>query len=147
MEDNEIVISVSQTSKVDFDFVISQDHPIDFDLTQESTVEDLEISFDLGPGLKYIYADEDFYGAGTSQSPLHLSNEFWEKLNIKFGSYIHNQQTSSTTWTIHHNLNKFPSITVVNDEGYEIICSEHYVDANTCVVEMNKPYSGKAYLN
>jgi hypothetical protein len=67
-------------------------------------------------------------------------------------TFIHNQNSSSNTWVITHNLNRFPSVTVV-DSGDSIVMG-------TVVYNSNKQltitffsrgaalaFQGKAYLN
>lgn len=62
-------------------------------------------------------------------------------------TYIHEQAIASDTWTINHNLNRFPSITVVDSSGNVFTTKKHYVDENTCIITMNGATTGKAYLN
>lgn len=62
-------------------------------------------------------------------------------------TYIHEQGVASSEWVINHNLNKFPSVTVVDSADNEIIVGVRYVDANTCVIDLTSPFKGKAYLN
>ena len=62
-------------------------------------------------------------------------------------TYIHEQGVASSEWVINHNLNKFPSVTVVDSADNEIIASVKYQSANTCIVTMSSPFKGKAYLN
>jgi len=62
-------------------------------------------------------------------------------------TYIHDQGVASSEWVINHNLNKFPSVTVVDSADNEIIASVKYQSANTCIVTMSSPFKGKAYLN
>jgi len=67
-------------------------------------------------------------------------------------TFTHNQNTTSDTWVITHNLNRFPSVTVV-DSGDSIV-------QGTVVYNSNKQltitffssgsalaFQGKAYLN
>lgn len=61
--------------------------------------------------------------------------------------FVFEQNVSSTEWLIQHNLNKYPSITVMDSADNEIICDFKYIDLNTCVLIMNAPFKGKAYLN
>lgn len=63
------------------------------------------------------------------------------------GTFIHEQGVSSATWTINHNLNKFPAVSVVDSAGNEIIAEVSYPDKNTCIVTMTGASKGKAYLN
>ena len=62
-------------------------------------------------------------------------------------TYIHEQGVASATWTITHNLNKFPAVSVVDSAGNEIIAEVSYPDNNTCVITMKGASKGTAYLN
>lgn len=61
--------------------------------------------------------------------------------------YVHNQGTPETTWNIQHNLNKFPSVSVVNTSGINVFGMVKYLDANNVQVEFSSGFAGKAYLN
>jgi len=63
------------------------------------------------------------------------------------GTYIFTQGTPSTTWTIAHNLNAYPSVTVVDTGGSEIIPTVVYTDANHLTLTFGAATTGKAYLN
>lgn len=65
----------------------------------------------------------------------------------KSKTYIHNQETASNIWTINHNLNKYPSVTVVDSTGREIICDVKYTSNNTITLNFKSSFSGRAYLN
>lgn len=62
-------------------------------------------------------------------------------------SYTHTQGIPSDTWIITHNLNRKPSITVVDSGGTVVYGARNYIDDNTVVVTFNGSFSGKAYLN
>lgn len=62
-------------------------------------------------------------------------------------TYIHEQGIASDTWTIEHNLNKFPSVTLVDTAGTQFQGRVEYIDENNCIVYMNGATKGKAYLN
>lgn len=61
--------------------------------------------------------------------------------------YTHVQGEASDTWTIHHNLNKKPSITVVDSADNVVEGAEKYIDENTVEIYFNGAFKGKAYLN
>lgn len=61
--------------------------------------------------------------------------------------YIHDQGIASTTWTITHNLNRRPSITIVDSAGTVVQGKRFYVNENIVIVTFNSPFTGKAYLN
>ena len=79
-----------------------------------------------------------------------LSDEFGDSGSDKH--YVHNQIASSATWVIVHNLDKFPSVSVVDTAGTLVIGEVVYDSANQCTINFFSkgspvPFSGKAYLN
>jgi hypothetical protein len=63
------------------------------------------------------------------------------------GTTTHTQGSASATWTITHNLNKFPSVTIVDSEEEQVFGVVDYQSANTIVLTFSAAISGKAYLN
>lgn len=70
-----------------------------------------------------------------------------QDIRNKLKTYIHEQGVASATWTINHNLHKFPSVSIVDSAGNEIIAEVSYPDQDTCIVTMAGASKGKAYLN
>lgn len=67
--------------------------------------------------------------------------------NFSDTRFTFSKGAASKTWTINHNLGKFPSVAVV-DSGNNTIQGEiEYVNANTVKVHFNRAVGGKAYLN
>jgi len=62
-------------------------------------------------------------------------------------TYIHDQSEASTEWLIPHNLDKYPSVTVVDSADTEVITAVNYLDKNTILVQTNFPFKGRAFLN
>lgn len=62
-------------------------------------------------------------------------------------SYVHNQVSPSSTWTITHGLHFIPSITVVDTAGSVVEGDYSYPDQNTVVASFSSPFAGKAYLS
>lgn len=62
-------------------------------------------------------------------------------------SFIHQQLTPSDTWLIVHNLNKYPSVTVVNSAGECVLGKVEYLDENRVVAYFKGAFGGDAYLN
>ena len=62
-------------------------------------------------------------------------------------NYEHDQASPSATWTITHNLNKYPSVSIVDSAGTLIITEVEYTSKNQVVVTFDASTSGKAYLN
>lgn len=61
--------------------------------------------------------------------------------------YLHNQMVASSTWTITHNLNKYPSVTIVTSAGDEVEGNVSYTSINSVQLTFSAPFGGKAYLN
>jgi hypothetical protein len=62
-------------------------------------------------------------------------------------TFIFTQSMPSATWTIVHNLNKWPSVTIIDSGDSIIIPSVHYDSVNQITVTFGSATSGKAYLN
>jgi len=61
--------------------------------------------------------------------------------------YIHNQITPSTTWTVTHNLNKKPSVSVMDSAGTLVHGLVTYVNDTQITIEFKYAFAGTAYLN
>jgi len=57
------------------------------------------------------------------------------------------QPTAQSSWAITHNLQKFPSVTVLNTSGDEVVGCVNHIDDNTILIIFSAPFAGKAYLN
>ena len=63
-------------------------------------------------------------------------------------NYVHEQAIASDIWVIEHNLNKHPSITVVDTVGKAQFPDEVIYDSeNQITVTFIGAFAGKAYLN
>lgn len=65
----------------------------------------------------------------------------------RLDGFVHKQNTSSDTWTIVHNLNKFVSITVADSSGRVVEGDYKYISSNEVVLLFSSPFSGTAYLS
>ena len=61
--------------------------------------------------------------------------------------YIHEQAVAASTWTIQHNLKKYPSVTVVDSSNTIVTGNVTYIDENSVQLNFNGAFKGKAYLN
>lgn len=62
-------------------------------------------------------------------------------------TYVHNQLAALDVWSISHNLDKYPSVFVV-DSGDNVVVGEiEYKSTNELLVKFSSAFSGKAYLN
>jgi hypothetical protein len=63
------------------------------------------------------------------------------------GTYTHTQGVASSTWTINHNLEYYPSIEVVDSAGTIVVGNYTYANVNTIIATFASPFAGKAYLS
>jgi len=57
------------------------------------------------------------------------------------------QGVPAVTWNIQHNLGKFPSVSVVNNNNIVINGEITYIDNNNLTCNFSAAFAGKAYLN
>jgi hypothetical protein len=62
-------------------------------------------------------------------------------------NFVYTQGVPSDTWTINHTLNKYPSVTIIDSGGTEVIGNIKYIDTSTVIVTFASGFSGKAILN
>lgn len=71
-----------------------------------------------------------------------------DRVIITSTTFVFEQAVATDTWVINHNLNKFPSIYVVDTAGHSQMPDDIEVnDMNTITVRFLAAFSGKAYLN
>ena len=68
-------------------------------------------------------------------------------VTLQSKTFIFEQGVASDTWIINHNLNKKPSITIVDSAENVVEGAEKYIDENTIEIYFNGAFKGKAYLN
>lgn len=108
----------------DIEVLQTQNHP-----TQENFYK---ITFGKVTGQGSFYKDETYTLQAVSQTDAF---------------FIFSQEANNTVWSITHNLDKFPSVTVV-DSGDNILYTEiEYINKNTLEVRFEASTSGKAYMN
>jgi len=103
-------------------------------LTQESgSVYYMDLSYKSGSGvikgLHYYGVQVDIDGVETDKN------------------FVFTQGTASTVWNIQHDLNKYPSVSVVNNNNVLMYGETTYVDTNNLTINFSAGFSGKAYLN
>lgn len=62
-------------------------------------------------------------------------------------TFVFTQGVAATTWNIQHNLGKFPSVSVINNNNIVINGEVTYIDNNNVQLNFSAGFSGKAYLN
>ena len=57
------------------------------------------------------------------------------------------QGSAAQTWTIAHNLSKFPSVSVVDSGLTQVEGEVEYTDNNNLTITFSSAFSGSAYIN
>lgn len=75
-------------------------------------------------------------------------NKTTEELNIETdANYTHKQTEASNEWIIVHNLNKYPSVSIIDSAGDEVIGNVHYDSSNQVTITFTGAFKGTATLN
>jgi hypothetical protein len=83
-----------------------------------------------------------------NQHPISAITGLQEALvEVSDKTFVFEQGIASDTWVIEHNLNKYPSVSLVDSAGTQFDADVEYNDENTCTVRMNGATTGKAFLN
>lgn len=62
-------------------------------------------------------------------------------------NFVYTQAVASAVWNIEHNLDKFPSVSVVDDDNNQVYGSVTYNTVNDLTITFTAPFAGKAYMN
>jgi len=62
-------------------------------------------------------------------------------------NYVHDQPVASVTWTVTHNLQKWPSVSIVNAANEQIYADVVYIDTNSLTITFGAAESGRAFIN
>jgi len=76
-------------------------------------------------------------------------NKLQDEVKTARSTYIHKQQVSSDEWLIKHDLEKYPSVSIVDTDEppRKVIGDVIYVNKNEVKLKFDTSFSGKAYLN
>lgn len=134
----EMILGKKAELEATFEIHVSKDATINGVNTLELTAQD---------GLELIQEGNvaTISGAELQRADEELSQRIDNVVQDK--TFIFEQGIASSVWVIHHNLDKYPSVSVVDSAGNEIIAEVTYDDTNTCTVVMAGEQKGKAYLN
>ena len=100
-----------------------------------------------------VYIEKKLYDAsGSAGSTGQTLTTDGSTLAWTDATYTHNQSSISDTWTINHNLGRYPSVTVIDSGNTVVQGTIVYNSANQLTVtffsaDSALAFSGKAYLN
>lgn len=113
---------IGQRPEIEAEYYIEQERPIDTIFT--------------------VKADVDIKG-----SDLIGVSKLGNKVTITSKTFTFEQGIASDEWVIEHNLNKYPSVSLVDSAGTQFEAAVEYIDENNIIIRMNGATTGKAYLN
>ena len=91
----------------------------------------------VGGGSNGVISENAFYDFAVFTLSSGLSDKTFE----------FTQGVPAVTWSIQHNLGKFPSVSVVNNNNVVINGEITYIDNNNLTCNFSAAFAGKAYLN
>lgn len=83
-------------------------------------------------------AENEYYGIAIYPVP---------SASIGDLNFVYTQATPAITWTITHNLEKYPSVSVVNSSNQLGYGQVNYISLNQLTVTFSAAFAGKAFLN
>jgi len=119
-------------------------------------ITDIATSASLGYGLYQVTSSTSLSSGGAYLLTLTLKGASSDVDNgiisiAPFGvegyEYTFTQSAAASTWTITHNLGRFPSVSTVDSAGSIINGAVTYTNENVITVVFTSATSGKAYLN
>lgn len=85
---------------------------------------------------------------GDVTKTLNLNQQDGGSVTVSYtDTYVHTQGSPSASWFIVHNMNKFPSATVVDSGGNIVEGDVIYNTLNSLTINFSGGFSGKAYFN
>tara|TARA_B110000046_G_C12993856_1_gene399128 strand:+ start:1020 stop:1739 length:720 start_codon:yes stop_codon:yes gene_type:complete len=106
------------------------------------------ITTDIAEPNFFLVTLENYTSNGViSLDGYYIFSEFVDANSAGDKNFVFNQAVASTTWTVQHNLNKFPSVTSVNINNIEMYGEVVFTDVNNLTINFTSASSGKAYIN
>ena len=84
---------------------------------------------------------------GDIQGNINNQTDLVNYIKNQVGTFVFEFDASQTSWVITHNLNKRPSVTVVDSAGNVVVGECRYIDDNSIELLFNSAFKGTAYLN
>jgi hypothetical protein len=97
--------------------------------------------------LFYVITLEYIGGNGNIQENYYYDLISFTPIPTGDKNFVFTQSVPSTRWVINHNLEKYPSVSVVNINNVLMYGNVTYIDLNSLEIEFSAGFSGKAYIN
>ena len=107
----------------------------------QSSVEDESNFYNIG--LEYVSGS----GGLVDGKYYLISLLLYDEISHSDKTFIFTQNAASNTWSVTHNLDKFPSVSVVDSAKSAVLGSVDYINKNELIITFSAPFSGYAYMN
>ncbi len=104
----------------------------------ESIQAKIETALQPGDNVSLLYNDGDGFSPYITEADL---------ASAKDKNFVYEQAIPSNTWSILHNLNKYPSVTVLDSARSEVQGEVVHNSINLITIVFNSSFSGTATLN
>lgn len=102
-----------------------------------------------------VYTNPDFYTLNLSLIGSNGSinvDDIYDIATFTLSSggdkhFVYNQIAALATWNVTHNLDKYPSVSIVDSGNNWVVGDVEYINENQLTITFNSAFSGKAYLN
>jgi len=98
-------------------------------------------------GAFYTLNLTNLFGNGVLTNKLYYDFAVFTLSSQGTPTFIFTQAAPAAVWNILHNLGKFPSVTVINNNDIVINGEITYIDNNNVQLNFSAGFTGKAYLN
>jgi len=98
-------------------------------------------------GAFYTLNLTNLFGNGILTNKLYYDFAVFTLSSQHAPTFVFTQGVPATVWNIQHNLNNFPSITVIDNAGTVVSGEYTYIDNNNVTLTFSAGFAGKAYLN
>ena len=106
------------------------------------------ITTDIAEPNFFLVTLENYTSNGViSLDGYYIFSEFVDANSAGDKNFVFNQAVASATWTVQHNLNKFPSCTMALSTGQQGYGDVTFIDENNLTITFAGAESGKAYIN
>lgn len=131
---------MSNNNKAPIDYKIIEGNLNDSIKIEGAISNKIEIEGRLSPGARGKSSYELWLDEGNEGS-------IQDFLNTTDKHFTFNKNIASEKWEIKHNLNKYPSVTIVDSADTVVYGNVEYIDSNKLIITFSVGFAGKAYLN
>lgn len=89
----------------------------------------------------------DVYDSGVVLTSDYAFNGYSWIVNAVNNQVVYTQSVAASTWTVTHNLGKYPQVTIIDDNGVAMVGTVTYTSLNAISVTFTSAVTGKLILD